>query len=236
MNYKQLDPDLIVATTEQLCRRIRERFPTAGLNRCSEALLEITRQSKVRAAQIGAPMRRLRIGSGAAILLIVCVFVATVMQVRLDDKDLHSGELIQILEAGFNAVVLVGAIVVFLVTLETRVKRRRALRAIHELRSLAHIIDMHQLTKDPERLLHAGDDTASSPKRTMTQFELSRYLDYCSEMLSVCGKVAALYIQNFEDSESVVAVNDLEDLTSGLTRKIWQKIMILHTPKEEARR
>jgi hypothetical protein len=67
----------------------------------------------------------------------------------------------------------------------------------------------------------------------MTQFELSRYLDYCTEMLSLCGKVAALYVQNFEDSDSVSAVNDLEDLTSGLTRKIWQKIMIIHTAREQ---
>ena len=42
------------------------------------------------------------------------------------------------------------------------------------------------------------------------------------------GKVAALYVQHFEDSQAVAAVNDVEQLTSGLARKIWQKIMILH--------
>ena len=61
----------------------------------------------------------------------------------------------------------------------------------------------------------------------MSAFELNRYLDYCTEMLSLSGKVAALYIQHFEDPEAVSAVNDLEDLTSGLSRKIWQKIMVL---------
>lgn len=234
MNYKQLDSDQIVTTAEQLCRRIRERFPNAGLNNCSGQLLQITQQAKVRALQIGEPMSWLRIASGVCIALIVIVFVLAIKQVRLKEEELHSGELIQILEAGFNASVLVGAIIVFLVTLESRVKRRRALRAIHELRSLAHIIDMHQLTKDPERLMRKKLDTASSPQQTMTAFELNRYLDYCGEMLSLCGKVAALYVQNFEDSEAVGAVNDLEDLTSGLTRKIWQKIMILHaSPNEE---
>ena len=108
-------------------------------------------------------------------------------------------------------------------------KRGRALKAIHELRSIAHIIDMHQLTKDPERLLHRGKDTQSSPKRTMTQFELSRYLDYCAEMLSMTSKVAALYVQGFEDDVAVAAVNDIENLTNGMSRKIWQKLMILHT-------
>jgi hypothetical protein len=44
-------------------------------------------------------------------------------------------------------------------------------------------------------------------RRTMTRFELTRYLDYCSEALSLTGKVAALYIQNFEDEVALQAVN-----------------------------
>lgn len=62
----------------------------------------------------------------------------------------------------------------------------------------------------------------------MTRFELNRYLDYCSEMLALTGKVAALYVQRFEDPQAVAAVNDIETLTSGLSRKIWQKIMMLN--------
>jgi hypothetical protein len=62
----------------------------------------------------------------------------------------------------------------------------------------------------------------------MTEFELSRYLDYCSEMLSLTGKVAALYVQTFEDSVAVSAVNDIENLTTDMSRKIWQKLMVLH--------
>ncbi len=232
MNYTQLDPNQIVATADQLCRRVQERFPKAGLNNCSNQLLQITKQAKVRSAAIGAPMRWLRLLLAAAVIGIVAAFVLAVRNVHFKERELEGGQAIQILEAGFNATVLVGALIVFLFTIEVRVKRRRALKAIHELRSLSHIIDMHQLTKDPERMLQKGVDTESSPKRTMTQFELSRYLDYCTEMLSLCGKVAALYVQNFEDSDAVSAVNDLEDLTSGLTRKIWQKIMIIHTARE----
>jgi hypothetical protein len=46
-------------------------------------------------------------------------------------------------------------------------------------------------------------------------------------MLSLLGKVAALYVQGFPDERAVAAVDDIEDLTSGLSRKIWQKIMVL---------
>jgi hypothetical protein len=61
----------------------------------------------------------------------------------------------------------------------------------------------------------------------MNEFELSRYLDYCSEMLALIAKLAALYAARTQDETIIEAVNDLEDLTSNLGRKIWQKIMII---------
>jgi hypothetical protein len=141
-------------------------------------------------------------------------------------------DFIQVLEAGINDVVLIGVAVFFLATLEARLKRRRALDALHELRVIAHIIDMHQLTKDPERVTTEQDDTVSSPRRPLTPPQLGRYLDYCSEMLSLTGKVAALYVQRFPDSVAVATVNEIEDLTTGLSRKIWQKVMILHSYRQ----
>jgi hypothetical protein len=61
----------------------------------------------------------------------------------------------------------------------------------------------------------------------MTRFELGRYLDYCTELLSLISKIAALYVQRFDDEVTLGAVNEVESLTSGLSKKIWQKIMIL---------
>jgi hypothetical protein len=118
--------------------------------------------------------------------------------------------------------------VLFLVTIEARVKRRRALRAIHELRAIAHVIDMHQLTKDPEWVLQRGRESVIVPRRAMSLFELSRYLDYCSEALSLTGKVAAVYVQRFDDPVALAAVNEVETLTTGLSRKIWQKLSVLY--------
>jgi hypothetical protein len=71
--------------------------------------------------------------------------------------------------------------------------------------------------------------TASSPRRTMSRFELTRYLDYCSEMLSLTNKLASLYAQNMPDAVVNDAVNDIEQLTTNLSSKIWQKITILNT-------
>ena len=89
---------------------------------------------------------------------------------------------------------------------------------------------MHQLTKDPTTMPEGINETASSERHSMSAFELMRYLDYCSEMLALTGKLAALYMQNVRDPLIIQTVNEIEDLTGNLSRKIWQKIMILNQP------
>ncbi|HUE38002.1 MAG TPA: hypothetical protein VMR29_00760, partial [Candidatus Binatia bacterium] len=54
-----------------------------------------------------------------------------------------------------------------------------------------------------------------------------RYLDYCSEMLSIVSKIAALYVQDLRDTLTLSAVDEVESLTAGLSRKVWQKIAII---------
>ena len=110
----------------------------------------------------------------------------------IDEASADLEVLVPNIEAELNVLILLGGAIFFLLTLEGRFKRIRALAAIHELRSLAHIIDMHQLTKDPERLFIARQsmNTQASPELGMSQFELRRYLDYCSEMLALTGTSA----------------------------------------------
>ena len=48
-------------------------------------------------------------------------------------------------------------------------------------------------------------------------------------MLSLTSKVAAIYVERFDDPVVLTTVNDLQALTTGLSQKIWQKIMILDT-------
>jgi hypothetical protein len=131
------------------------------------------------------------------------------------------------LDAALNDVVLIGAALFFLITVEGRIKRHRALRFLRELSAIAHLVDMHQLTKDPEHGASASSATPSSPRHALSNFELGRYLDYCSEMLSLISKIAALYAQKSDDAVVLTAVDEVETLTTGLSGKIWQKIMIL---------
>lgn len=232
MSYRALDGDAVALTIEKLCRRVEHRFPESGLANVVRELDVLAEHAKERAEWIQRPIIGLRIGVGVLLVLLAAVLVSSIFAMHAPQEPLRIGEFIQVLEAGSNEVVLVGAAVFFLLSAEKRVKRRRALAALHELRSIAHVIDMHQLTKDPEWILGRGQETGVLPPRTMSRFELSRYLDYCSEGLSLTAKIAALYAQHFEDDVSLQAVNEVEALTTGFSRKIWQKLMILHTAGE----
>jgi hypothetical protein len=133
---------------------------------------------------------------------------------------------LQGIEAATNLAIFTGAGTFFLIRAEERFKRRSALSALHELRSIVHVIDMHQLTKDPSKFIVSGN-TPSSPPLLLDKFEMTRYLDYCSEMVSLTSKIAVVFAQSFPDQAITEAVSDIERISSGLSQKIWQKIIIL---------
>lgn len=229
MPYRTLNADRIEATLVKLQQRIEERFPNRGLASLCKQLLEIAREDRRKLAWVERPNLWLRTGVGlvialGALALLAFAFGLSVAGLKFNGE---ASSILQSVDAAVNIVVLSGAASWFLLNLESRWRRDAVLRDLHELRSIAHVVDMHQLTKDPTQLWEGYKSTASSQIHDMTEFELIRYLDYCSEMLSLTGKLAALYMQNMRDPVIIDTVNEIEDLTTSLSRKIWQKIMIL---------
>lgn len=229
MPYQSLDPAKIASTVERLHRRIVERFPDTGLAAVCGELVDLAEKASEATDSLTRPMLVLRLFSGLLIGVIFLGIGLTIFTLSTPEEGFTLPEFIQTLEAGINDLVLIGVGVFFLISIERRLKRRRVLAAISELRSTAHIIDMHQLTKDPQHALRTLVDTPASPERRLDREGLSRYLDYCSEMLSLTGKIAALYVQRFDDGVVLGAVNEVETLTTGLSGKIWQKLVILET-------
>lgn len=226
--YRALDADNIILTTRQLNERIAGRFPASGLRKVCEELLAEAQQAANTARWLAAPNFKVRAISGLMILGMFVVAGSTLLALNRRVELFSSvSDFLQGVDAGVNEVILIGAATYFLLGWETRIKRKRALRAIHVLRSFAHIIDMHQLTKDPARPGVVKGIMPTAPTRTMTPIDLTLYLDYCSEMLSMISKIAALYVQNFDDATTLAAVDEVEDLTGSLSQKMWQKIMIL---------
>jgi hypothetical protein len=226
--YSQLDEALITRTLEETCERIRERFPESNLRRVAERLLAVSREAADCVAYLSRPNWLLRAAGAVAIALLLLLVVRTAAVAFRAPVQMTLSDVVQTIEAGVNDVVFFGIAVFFVMTIEVRVKRRRALAMLHQLRSLAHIVDMHQLTKDPERLMMrpAGNVPGAHPQPT-TGIDLAKYLDFCSELLSLISKVAALLVQRFDDSVVLAGVNEIEGLTTGLSGKIWQKITIL---------
>jgi hypothetical protein len=224
---RRLDEGEIVATIARLRDRIAERFPDSGLAGVAEELLTVAGEVRDCAAYLRRPHWPLRAAVGLTIAAMLGIVVVVVATVQLPTRVDRLVEFVQAVEAGINDVVFLGVAVFFLVTIEGRLKRRRALASLHGLRSLVHIVDMHQLTKDPERLLSGQPDTASSPARQMPPAALGRYLDYCSELCSLSSKVAALLAQYQSDPVVLAAVDEIEMLAAGFSSKIWQKITLL---------
>jgi hypothetical protein len=224
-----LDAALIVQTIERLHARIEARFVGSGLGRVCADLGDVAKRTAQRAHRSNRPNFSLRLLGlvFVGVWLVVLVYLGrTVNWIDvLHHNDLVS--LAQPLESLVNLTLLIGAAAWFIWSREIHLKRKRVYRALYQLRSMAHVIDMHQLTKDPSVELGTYKVTDVSPTRVLSDFELSRYLDYCTEMLALIAKLAALYASETEDAEILAAVNDMEDLTTSLGRKIWQKIMVI---------
>jgi hypothetical protein len=222
VSYQTLDPGRIIATLETLERRIGERFPRSGLAKISADLTCNAPATTERIAGIARPYVGLRLLLGIVLAAgITCIAWLVLSAVRMEAST-ELTNVMQGADAAVSLLIVLGGSALYLSTLESRWRRDQALKALHEFRSIVHVIDMHQLTKDPSAF--GAPRTSSSPDRSMTVPQLLRYLGYCSELLSLAGKVAALYADKLRDPVVIDAVGDIERLTTDLSQKIWQKI------------
>jgi hypothetical protein len=227
MPHRSLDSVCVIDTIDRLERRIGARFPEAGLRRVCVGLAATARRCASEAERLRKPQRWIRASVYSVWVAGAGAFSWVASALRFDGVSLSAASFVQILEPSMNIAVLVGLGVLGLARLEERWKRARAIAYLHELRSIAHVVDMHQLTKDPYREFAPLPDTEHSPKHTIVGPHLERYLDYCSEMLALVAKLAALLAQSCRDNEVAAAASDVETLTTGLSRKIWQKIALM---------
>jgi hypothetical protein len=222
-----LTPQHVHKTAERLHKRVAERFPDSDLAKVASEVVRFTEASDRLSAELARPNVPLRALTWALGATLVAGVTAGFLRFRSLGGFSTFAELIQGAEAGANLTVLLGAAILSTARLESHLRRKRALAAVLALKNLAHVVDMHQLTKSPEAVLSSVPSTPSSPKRTLSRQELGRYLDYCSEMLSLIGKTAAIYGQRLDDPVVLEAVDSAENLATSLSLKIWQKIAIL---------
>jgi hypothetical protein len=236
MPYRAINAGSVIDTIDRLQRRIDDRFANRGLAQVCREVGLVARKDRDRVLKLQEPYGWVRAGVFSVLGLGVISLFFLIREVKLPsllrmlgpgDEEGAALTLLQGVDSAVNILVLLGVGVFFLLRHEERDKQRMAMEDLYELRSLAHVIDMHQLTKDPTTLLAPKNRTPSSPQEGMTTYELVRYLDYCSELLSLVAKVAALYAQDVRDPVVIESVSDLEAMTTNLSRKIWQKIAVV---------
>jgi hypothetical protein len=229
MTSLRLDPQQLLRTSMALERRVAERFPESGLRKIAGEVVQLTRVTTDQATELSKPIWWLRALLLSLVLVGAGLFVEVGTFLSFTNLSQDVAGSVQSIEALINTIVLGVIGVTALVGLEARIKRKRVGLHLHSLRSVIHVIDMHQLTKDPDALTATYQPTVHSPVRNFTAAELVRYLDYCAELLAITGKLAALYAQAFNDEQVAEAVSDIEELGTDLSRKVGQKMMVVET-------
>jgi len=227
-----LEHDRLLAMLDAQVESVEKRFPGRGLVDVAKQVREAAAHAPALCDHILKPNLLIRVSVailGAAIVVGLVVKMST-----LDFGNADGWAVLEGLEAAINTAVYMGIAIFFLVSYETRRRRERALTALQELRALAHVLDMHQLNKDPERLVFLEQAKEDDEKTSMSPFLLERYLDYTADLLAMVGKLAAWYAQRITDPEVLLAVTELEQLTGSLSLKIWQKIQIVNQVYERS--
>jgi hypothetical protein len=232
-SFQRLDPSAVQGTVDRLVMRITRRFPDRNLGRVaaelSELVGEVTAQSSADRRRNRAISLACRVTAIAIVAIAITAIVLAVHDALPESGDVRGFQWLSVLESGIADLVYASIAVYFLMSLPNRLTRRRLLTLLHRLRSLAHVVDMHQLTKDPERLQERFRGTDATIAFTLNAAELENYLDYCSEILSLVAKTAALCAEESTDAVVLDTVSEVETLTVGLAREIWQKISLLRT-------
>ncbi|MFY7759466.1 MAG: hypothetical protein ACOVRA_02510, partial [Aquidulcibacter sp.] len=149
MAYRTIDANLVLQTLEKLCLRIGERFPQAGLGKVCAELAVLAGDTQARVTGLAQPMIWIRVGVALVLAMGAGLAAYGIHAISFRSGEAEMLSLVSALESAVNLLLVVGAGVFSLTSLEARLKRHTAMRALHELRSIIHVIDMHQLTKDP---------------------------------------------------------------------------------------
>ncbi|MHA1189527.1 MAG: hypothetical protein ACTSSQ_03575, partial [Alphaproteobacteria bacterium] len=160
--HKTLDGDQIIATIDRLAKRVEERFPGRGLVSVARELTVIARDMRDDAQALGRPNWRLRITTTAILVIGTAMLAFAIRELHFNALTAEAVTIVQIIEPAANIAILAALGMLFVVRSEERWKKKQALTSLHSLRSMIHVVDMHQLTKDPSVLLLDFVPTASS--------------------------------------------------------------------------
>ena len=137
--YSELNAESVSATLSLLHHRIGERFPEAGMLSVCRELQEICDASMTQLEWIRTPSWPLRILTALLIAVIVAVIIVSLGNLRVTEEAFNLTNFVDAVQNIIQDLLYVAVAVFFLLRMEALIKRRRVLRALHSLRSIAHV-------------------------------------------------------------------------------------------------
>jgi hypothetical protein len=217
---RALDADEIMATLTAIGHRIGAEFPSSDLVQSHADLMQLTRQTRANVANVRRTPWFIRLAFIVAVivlLILLSLLGKIILGVRATDE---LSDLMQGLDSAIvTGNVFTSGIAVYILSLDTQLRRKRGLVALNEIRDTAHAIDMQEIVQSSNR----AANSKFSGNASYANFDACGYLDCCSDMLSICGKLAALYSQAMHDNFIVDTVANIERLTAELSHKMWRR-------------
>src|SRR4030042_1036122 len=133
MKMPSLLPNEIQKTCSLLGIRIKERFPDARLNETCDNLIQLADEIDQTNAWIKQPNLLIRVGSWLLIAITVLIIVPTYSKLNVTLANINIADFFQMLDSSFNIIVLFGGTGIYLMTTETRQKRKRVISSINKL-------------------------------------------------------------------------------------------------------
>lgn len=213
----RLDPARIIETAENLAREVGEKLPGSSLAGLAVKLLHVAHATEERARRARRPIYAIRVLSLLAISasLLALWYLLRHIHARWEFGTIT--EVFEAADAGFNLLILLAGALWFLITIENRIKRRKALMYIEELREFLHVIDVTQLFYTP--LVYNPDPAAA---RTSATFDYTYFL-FCTQMLAVISNLAPLYTRGAAGDSILRAASEVEMLANAITVKLLSK-------------
>jgi hypothetical protein len=217
----RLDTARITETADNLVERIQETLPASSLARLAVELAQVARTSELRALEARTPILGIRLASALAVAASLMALWYLVVHIHTRWEFGTITELFEAMDAGFNLMILLAGALWFFITLEGRLKRKKALGFLEELREFVHVIDVTQLYYTPElyKVEPAGARTESRLDYT--------YLLFCTQMLAVISNLAPLYTRGAAGDSILRAASEVELLANAVSTKLLSKTQLV---------
>jgi hypothetical protein len=225
-----LDPNKIYKNISALEQRVLARFEGRNIAKRAKKLTELSAKAVVRSQQLAKPNYFLRLISILSLTLFIAAIAALLLEASSAinfASNVDLSELLQGAQAGIELVVFLGIVVLFIWSIETRIRRKALLTEIEYLQNFLHLINVGQLDKEPVRLDKGFKKEKNSPDISLDYFSMERYLSHSQKLAHYAAEVGRVYANTLVDAEVDNAAEELRRFAFDIARTCLEKMNIL---------